>query len=206
MGNVIVADNLDNARAIAKALYSRYRIVTLESDVINAGGSMTGGATKRNNNAGLLSRKTDIDHLSQEIKTLTATVTNLQEEMHQASQVSEEMVKELETIKAQGDEARFSGRTLTSQIEQLTGQIADLTEALKTGESLQASASKTKAKQEKAKAKLEADLKVVDDQVNQLKNLIEDMNLSATDKAEKRAQLQGQLQTKPERFVFPCIW
>ena len=112
MGNVIVADNLDNARAIAKALYSRYRIVTLESDVINAGGSMTGGATKRNNNAGLLSRKTDIDHLSQEIKTLTATVTNLQEEMHQASQVSEEMVKDLETIKSQGDEARFSERTL----------------------------------------------------------------------------------------------
>lgn len=194
MGNVIVTDNLDNARAIAKALYSRYRIVTLESDVINAGGSMTGGATKRNNNAGLLSRKTDIDHLSQEIKTLTATVTNLQEAMHQASQVSEEMVKELETIKAQGDEARFSERTLTNQIDQLTGQIADLTEALKTGESLQASASKTKAKQEKAKAKLEADLKVVDDQVDQLKNLIEDMNLSATDKAEKRTQLQGQLQ------------
>lgn len=195
MGNVIVADNLDNARAIAKSLYSRYRIVTLESDVINAGGSMTGGATKRNNNAGLLSRKTDIDQLSQEITSLSATVADLQRKMTQASEAAESMAKDLTAIKEQGDEARFSERTLTSQIDQLEGQIDDLTQALKTGESLQVNASKTKAKQEKAKAKLVADLKEVDDQVDQLKNLIEDMNLSATDKAEKRSQLQGQLQT-----------
>ena len=46
LGNVIVADNLVNANEIAKVLRYNYKIVTLEGDIVNKGGSMTGGKNR----------------------------------------------------------------------------------------------------------------------------------------------------------------
>ena len=46
LGNVIVADNLVNANEIAKVLGYNYKIVTLEGDIVNKGGSMTGGKNR----------------------------------------------------------------------------------------------------------------------------------------------------------------
>ena len=46
LGNVIVADNLANANEIAKVLRYNYKIVTLEGDIVNKGGSMTGGKNR----------------------------------------------------------------------------------------------------------------------------------------------------------------
>lgn len=45
-GNVIVVDQLVNANEIAKVLRYGYKIVTLEGDIVNKGGSMTGGRTR----------------------------------------------------------------------------------------------------------------------------------------------------------------
>ncbi|MFQ7536112.1 MAG: hypothetical protein ACLRL6_01410 [Clostridium sp.] len=42
-GNVVITDNLIHANAIAKLLRFQYKIVTLEGDIVNRGGSMTGG-------------------------------------------------------------------------------------------------------------------------------------------------------------------
>lgn len=47
LGNIIIADNLDNANNLARVTFNRYRVVTLEGDVINVGGSLTGGAKER---------------------------------------------------------------------------------------------------------------------------------------------------------------
>lgn len=46
MGNVILVDNIDNANLISKHINNRYRIVTLSGEVINIGGSITGGKIK----------------------------------------------------------------------------------------------------------------------------------------------------------------
>ena len=46
LGNVILVDNIDNANLISKHINNRYRIVTLSGEVINIGGSITGGKIK----------------------------------------------------------------------------------------------------------------------------------------------------------------
>ncbi len=61
LGRIIVCDTLDNATAIARRLGFRNRIVTLDGQVINAGGSFTGGSLARN--AGLLNRENEIKRL-----------------------------------------------------------------------------------------------------------------------------------------------
>ena len=57
-----VAESLDDAVAIAKQFHYRFRIVTLDGQVVNAGGSLTGGSLARN--SGLLSRVGEIEKLS----------------------------------------------------------------------------------------------------------------------------------------------
>lgn len=61
LGRTAVAEDIDSAISIAKKYSHRFRIVTLDGQVINAGGSMTGGS--RVQNAGILSRGNEIERL-----------------------------------------------------------------------------------------------------------------------------------------------
>ncbi|MBQ6067488.1 MAG: chromosome segregation protein SMC [Clostridia bacterium] len=64
LGRIAVCEDLDCAIAIAKRYNYKFKIVTLDGQVINAGGSMTGGS--KVTNSGFLSRRTEIDRLKKE--------------------------------------------------------------------------------------------------------------------------------------------
>lgn len=64
----LVFDNIDNASAAAKKIGYRVKMVTLDGQVINAGGSFTGGSAKRD--SGILSRSTEIASLREKSKLL----------------------------------------------------------------------------------------------------------------------------------------
>ena len=61
LGRIVVAEDLDCATAIAKKFGYKFRIVTLDGQLVNAGGSLTGGSSVKS--AGILSRKQEIDEL-----------------------------------------------------------------------------------------------------------------------------------------------
>lgn len=61
LGRIVIADDLNSAAAIAKKYSYRFKIVTLDGQVVNAGGSLTGGSINRN--TGLLSRALEIEEL-----------------------------------------------------------------------------------------------------------------------------------------------
>lgn len=69
LGKTVVCEDMDSAIGIAKRYSYRFRIVTLDGQLINAGGSMTGGS--RTQNAGILSRGTLIEELEEEAKKLS---------------------------------------------------------------------------------------------------------------------------------------
>lgn len=71
LGTVLITEHLKGANELAKQLGHRYRIVTLEGDVVNPGGSMTGGAVKKKNNS-LLGR-------SRELETITKRLVEMEE-------------------------------------------------------------------------------------------------------------------------------
>ncbi len=68
LGRTVVFDNIDNATVMAKATGYRVRAVTLDGQIINAGGSFTGGSVKKD--TGMLTRASDIEKLEKEIKKL----------------------------------------------------------------------------------------------------------------------------------------
>lgn len=76
LGRVAVVEDLDAGTEIAKASGYRFRIVTLDGQIINAGGSFTGGSTARG--AGVLGRRHEIDSLKQQAAKLKADADALQ--------------------------------------------------------------------------------------------------------------------------------
>ena len=102
LGNIIVTKDLNVAKNLAKQLNYRYRIVTLEGDVINAGGAMTGGAVKRQGSS-LLRQKNEIEDCQRQIQQLTDELEQskvLQEEWAQTVKQSE---KELQKVQLAGE-------------------------------------------------------------------------------------------------------
>lgn len=102
LGNIIVTKDLNVAKNLAKQLNYRYRIVTLEGDVINAGGAMTGGAVKRQGSS-LLRQKNEIEDCQRQIQQLTDELEQskvLQEEWAQTVNQSE---KELQKVQLAGE-------------------------------------------------------------------------------------------------------
>ena len=67
LGNVVVAENLDIATALAKRANFRFRIVTLEGDVVSTSGSLTGGS-KKSNATNIISRDREIESLANLVK------------------------------------------------------------------------------------------------------------------------------------------
>ena len=78
LGRVIVAEDIDCAIGISKRYKNRYKIVTLDGQVMNPGGSMTGGS--RSKGAGILSRANMIEELNAEAKALEAKFGELSAE------------------------------------------------------------------------------------------------------------------------------
>lgn len=114
LGRVVICDNMDNAKQIAKALDYSVRIVTLDGDVINSGGSFTGGS---NNKAhGIFSRKNEIESLGIKIEQLHSNINNVENQIKSLNNnVSEYNYKKLD--------AENKLREIEKNIQVLNGKI-----------------------------------------------------------------------------------
>ena len=84
LGKIVVAEDLNSAATMAKKYGYRFMIVTLDGQVINAGGSFTGGSM--NKKSGLLSRETEIKNLKIKADELMKKAENAKEDFVKAQQ------------------------------------------------------------------------------------------------------------------------
>ena len=97
LGRVAVAEDLDSAVAIAKRMKYRFRIVSLDGQVVNAGGSLTGGSKAKN--SGLLSRAAEIQRVREK-------AAGLEQKAAQAAALYKERQEELAACTAELDAAK----------------------------------------------------------------------------------------------------
>ncbi len=96
----VVFDNIDNASDAAKKLQYKVKLVTLDGQVINAGGAFTGGSAKRD--SGILSRVTEIEALKEKGKALTERINKLDSALDECEKellTAREAMKEAEQEK-----------------------------------------------------------------------------------------------------------
>ena len=97
LGRVAVAEDLDSAVTIAKRMKYRFRIVSLDGQVVNAGGSLTGGSKAKN--SGLLSRAAEIQRVREK-------AAGLEQKAAQAAALYKERQEELAACTAELDAAK----------------------------------------------------------------------------------------------------
>lgn len=95
MGNVIIARTLKDANELAAMTKRRFRIVTLEGDVVSPGGSMTGGAQKKSGQS-LFTRERDLKETETQLKTKAKQTAQLQKKAEQLNESMPLCEKELQ--------------------------------------------------------------------------------------------------------------
>ena len=113
LGATVVVEDLDCGIQMAKRHDNRFRIVTLDGQVINAGGSMTGGSVSRN--AGLLSRSGELEQLHKKLK-------KIQSQLQDATLLAESANRELQKAQYELEVARDQQRQANDRVLTLEGR------------------------------------------------------------------------------------
>ncbi|MEW8985883.1 MAG: chromosome segregation protein SMC, partial [Bacillus sp. (in: firmicutes)] len=118
LGNVVITKDLQGANELAKLLQYRCRLVTLDGDVVNPGGSMTGGAIKQKNNS-LLSRKSELEELKVKIAEMDQKTSQLEQQVKQLKADNQAQEVELEQLRKQGEELRIHEQALKGDLREI---------------------------------------------------------------------------------------
>ena len=116
LGRTVIAENIDCAIAMAKQYNNRFKIVTLDGQVMNSGGSMTGGSV--NKEAGILSRANELEKLAAQEKKLSQKIGSRELELREAQRSAQEVEYQLTTARDQLREAEDQVLRLQGQEKQ----------------------------------------------------------------------------------------
>lgn len=197
LGGVAVADDLDCAVKIAAKYGHRFRIVTLDGQVVNAGGSMTGGSVIRN--AGILSRAGDISALLKQADEIASEIGKLNQKHKAAEQELERMNAETVIMRssvttAQEDKIRVLGeiKRVSEQLESAKNDSASL-------ESERTAARARVAELETSVLSADADMKNIEAEIAAMRTALEEKIGGRDTNAAKREQLSnaaGEIKTR----------
>lgn len=129
LGNVVISETLEQANKIAAKCQYRFRVVTLEGDVVNAGGSMTGGSIHKKN-TNLLGRNRQIEQLDSEIKQTEAQLAKLHSGVKDMKQESASIQQRLEKLREKTEQKRMEEQQYAADMKQLEHEARHVSEQL----------------------------------------------------------------------------
>lgn len=95
LGNVVVVDNIDTLNKVGKLLNYKYKIVSLDGEILYAGGALTGGINKNNN--GLLNQKYELDNLKKDVISKKNELERLENDLTKLNKECDELSLNLES-------------------------------------------------------------------------------------------------------------
>ena len=204
LGTTVIADNLDHATEIARAGHHMVRVVTLDGQLINASGAMTGGAT-RSQRTGLLSQKQMAKQLEEELKKQLAA--NLEQEvakLQQAQKANEQVVadyqQQVQTLQDKFHEQESSCQLISSKHETLTNRVQIL-ETQNKQQDTQHQDYESQVQQNNEQAdKVNQELTQVVAKIKQIHTQIDELQNDESTQARQLAQMQQKIAVAEERL------
>ena len=124
-GTILITTNMTQALNISKLINNRYKIITLDGDVINVGGSMTGGSTY--NSKSIIITKQELQHakekesyLKEELQKTSVKLTDIIKEIESLEEKRYELTNTKVTLKQQYDAKNLELRSLNSKLTDIT--------------------------------------------------------------------------------------
>lgn len=210
LGRIVIAENIDLATNIAKKYGYKFRIITLDGQVINAGGSFTGGSTQRS--SGVLSRKNEINSISVQLEKLTASHGAMKQRLSGLSSEVEKLGFDLEgerdiISRAQTEKVRLEGERsrINALKEQYELRMQELEKSVKDNEERITAAvllKKTSAEEleecVKKIAEAEASAASAQEKSGEAKGVREALSADISDKRLRLAELAKDIQSSED--------
>ena len=177
LGNIIIADNLNNAFNLSKLTYQLYKVITLDGELISPGGSITGGYINKNNLLNQLDSKKTLDELNKSYPLINDKFLELRNEL-------EKTIADLNEISSKQSEKKI----LLSRYEEILRTNENL---LLKYESDYQQLAKTNGIEQKEKSKWDENTIDVElaKLINKKNKVYEDLNVNRNSKAIYKSQL-----------------
>ena len=193
LGRTVVVDNMKNAINIAKENNYSFRIITVEGDVINPSGAITGGSVAKKT-VNILGRSREIETLEKELKKLKEKIQKSEKDKEKYVNSSEDIIEEIQALEKQLQETDITYATekqrvisIDENIEQIQKRIEKLKqEKNRTAESQKETVASKEANEkqiENINKQNEEDQKIIDEFSNANKDsqkYIDDLNFDIT--------------------------
>ncbi|MBR3421251.1 MAG: chromosome segregation protein SMC [Ruminococcus sp.] len=195
LGRIAIAEDIDAATLIAKKYGYKFRIVTLDGQVINAGGSFTGGSAMKS--GGVITRKNEIEKLDAEIVKLESQREELSAKAEKLRAESEKLrfdtnaaKSEIADAEAEAVRLRAELSSLNSLKEHLTAQSEDSGRLLTESEQRIAAAKQTIADSEKSLAETDKLIKDAEEKLAQGQDSREKLRMERAELSQKLSDMK----------------
>ncbi|MBR3210885.1 MAG: AAA family ATPase [Bacilli bacterium] len=189
LGNVVVAKDMDSATRLSHMIKAKYKIVTLEGDVVNVGGSLTGGSANITKSVVVLNQ--ELRHLEETSNLLKKEESEIELELQDNSREVSELEEKLFAVSKERVTIREKLETKQSEKRELEEKMASVSKEQESLESIQNNSISEKEQElirlyhEKTaqKEEIEIHLKSLEKEIDRLKSKVEEMQ--ATDKVQR---------------------
>ncbi|CUS26188.1 chromosome segregation protein [Paucilactobacillus oligofermentans DSM 15707 = LMG 22743] len=207
LGNTVVADNLDHATQISRTGQHRVRVVTLDGQLINASGSMTGGANKQQRQ-GLLSRQQELETFETKLSVAKAASTKFEEEVAKydaaikANQQSGEQFQQ-QVVDQRAVVQEINGRLLITENETdvIKKQVTALEFEVNQNNAESSSYSETLANNETEQGTVTAKIEAIKMEVVQLKSDLDNLKNNASVQARQIQEREQLIAVESEKIT-----
>lgn len=191
LGRTVVAEDIDLATNIAKKYGYKFRIVTLDGQVINAGGSFTGGSASRT--SGVLTRKNDIEKLTKEKDALADKLTGVRQVCEKYQAEYDKLGFDIEAVREEINTVNSDKIRFESEISRIDAMLTQNENLLKNAEESAAAFKKRLSDTEKLLAEAKTELANTD-------KLIAEKEKIVSENDEQRVELQKKREALTEEM------
>lgn len=206
LSTTVVVDNLDHATAISKAGRHQIRVITLDGQLINASGAMTGGANRRQR-TGLLSQKQQLAQLKANLTKEQQKASALEEQVQKLSTAREANQQTIQQLQTAFNEKRQATAQLQTAVKLLENNQADMkrrVQALEFQSNQRTDQQQSYTDQVQANDEQEANLNqqlaTAKDKVASIKKQISELESNASSQEQAIHELEQQMAVDQERL------
>ncbi len=187
LGRTVIARDIDAAIMMADKYKHRFKIVTLDGQVMNAGGSMTGGSI--NKEAGILSRANELEKLTAQEKELDAKLRITESELQEAQRAADQVQFQLDTAREQLREAEDACLRLQGQEKQHEILLSAICDALESARRERDALQRRDSLDRETYGSQKAKIQIYTQQLAQTRAAIESLELTQTEETNMAAEL-----------------
>ena len=194
LGKTVIAEQLDAAIAIAGRYGHRFRIVTLDGQVLNAGGSMTGGSVSRS--SGILSRANEVKRLQLQMKELEKSLSETKTALTEAERAAAQVEFELTTARGELRSAEDAVLRLEGEEKQYALLAQTIADALSSADAEQQAICRRVDSELARRETLQSSRTALESSLRQLNDALQEVSDGQNAATERSAALHEQITSR----------